>query len=193
MAITVDATVATETANSYCDVAYADDYFDNHYNSTKTAAWVALQDGAKKTLLVSATKSIEKFKFTEPTDPSQNKPWFFDPTQGRVIQDNYLGYIVKYNYFQKLQFPTSLNVTSGGVVFMPEEVKMANCEQAIYLATVDDSPISNRSMGVIHDSINVGGVALSQRIEPGGHLLAPMAAELLSQYMLKNIQRNRRS
>lgn len=191
MAITLDTTVSGETSNSYCDVAYADDYFTNHPSSTKSAAWLALNANQKAYALVQACYAIEQFRFTQVND-TNNRPWFYDPVLGRFLYTYNLDLVVKYNFFQVLQFPRNIDINSGGVVFMHERVKMAQCEQAIYMATLDETALANRLQGVMHDVVGVQGINLSQRIEADGSTLAPVARDLLRPLMLKNASRLRR-
>jgi hypothetical protein len=42
MAIALDTTLSGTQANSYCTIAFADDYWESHYSATKAAQWSAL-------------------------------------------------------------------------------------------------------------------------------------------------------
>lgn len=69
MAITlvnkIGGTVADGT-NSYVDVAYADDYFANHWNPSLSSSWSALQSTHKNNVLVAACRTMEQIRFTVP-------------------------------------------------------------------------------------------------------------------------------
>ena len=69
-AIILNNTVMDEYANSYADVAYADGYWEQHWDQVSAALWNNLpNDNVKAGLLVQACRSIEALRFTEPVDP----------------------------------------------------------------------------------------------------------------------------
>jgi hypothetical protein len=189
MSITLTTTISGETSNSYCDVDFADDYFENHYDITKTAAWDELGDGQKEHLLVRACRMVEMARFTEPEEPmyyNYQMRWRRDLGQVISIADRRHPY--KYSSIQSLQFPRNLDVRSDGTVFIPEEVKMAQCEQAVYLLNLDETALANRLQGIRRDTVvvNSGDITLSQAYEPGGTLFGPLTLELIRPYLLKS-------
>jgi hypothetical protein len=185
MATTLDNTLSGELSNSYCDVPYFDDYFSGHYDASRTAAAQALSDTQKQQILVSACFDIEQLRFVLPTD-FNNRPWFYDPTSGRYLQTSpTVQESFRYNYWQQLQFPRTNDIYSSGVAYIPDPVFMAQCEQAVFKISADRTTLTNSVQGVRSDSVNVNGIQLSQRIDPGGILISPDAVGLLRKYMLK--------
>src|ERR1700675_4761813 len=109
MPLTLDTTLADMYANSYITVAYADDYWSNHYNSTKAAQWLALNTGQKGNLLIQACRTIETARFTENVRLRDGYPLLYDRRTRVVVQLNDQIQPVKYYYYQRLQFPRNLD------------------------------------------------------------------------------------
>ena len=60
MAATINATIKSETANSYVTLSEANDYFDT---SPDSSTWTNKTDDQKKRSLISATRWIDTFVF----------------------------------------------------------------------------------------------------------------------------------
>jgi len=194
MAITLNATIADEHANSYCETTYADDYWSQHWDTVSAAKWTALGEPQKEALLVQACRIVESLHFTEWTDPLQEYHLVYDSRsqQVRSVKTNY-GRPERYNYLQHLQFPRTLDVHLDGTIFIPEEIMMAQCEQAVFMLNLDTSVMADRLQGVSHNSLNVGGVSISQKVEQNGSLLSPVALQFCKPYLLKRYQKLFRS
>lgn len=185
--LTLDNTQSGESANSYVDVAYADDYFSAHLSSTKQTLWAGLTDDQKTNALIQGCYMVEQLKFTIPTNTF--------PFDARLQYDNLRhtyyysvpqvpGVAIKYTALQALQFPRNIDMKSTGV-FIPEKVMMAQCEQAIYLCAFDDSTLATSLQGVTSDVVQVSGLTVSQKITPGGTAMSPIAMQFLNPYLLR--------
>jgi hypothetical protein len=194
MALTIDATLGTFTSNSYVDLAYADDYWANHFNATKVAQWLALTDEQKTTLLISGTRVIDTLRFTNRTTRADYS-MRYNRLTGTVIDMSYLWREpVKWYYYQKLQFPRNLDVDpSNGSLYIPEPIKMAQCEQAMYLLNFDDTAMANRMQGVVLDTMSVGRgqIDITQEYASTGSAFAPMALEFVRPFLVKNAKAKR--
>jgi hypothetical protein len=192
--LTLNATLADEKANTYVDLTYANDYWTQHIDSVSAAQWAAYSDAQQTLLLIQACRVIETLHFTEPVDPLADFHLVYDSRnqQIRSVKTNY-GRPQKYNYYQHLQFPRTLDVYSDGSLYIPEEIKMAQCEQAIYTANFDPSILATRLQGVTHDVINVGGVSLSQKIDANGSMVSPLALQFCKPYFIKSNMRLQRA
>lgn len=194
MALVLNSTISDEKANSYIDVAYCDDYWNSHFDSVSSAQWLTLTAAQKNQLLVKACRILETMHFTEPVDPLSDYHLVYDSRnqQIRSVKTNY-GRPQKYNYYQHLQFPRTFDVYADGTLYIPEEIMMAQCEQAVYVLNFDPTIISNRMQGVTHDSINVGGVAVSQKLDPNGSMVSPVAYQMCKPFLIKQNMRLQRA
>jgi hypothetical protein len=193
--MTLDNTLAGETANSYCDLDYADAYWTAHYNAAQSAQWLALAEPQKIMLLVQACRSIERIRFVVPTT-LPNYALHYDRRSGKVVDLNLSRDPVRYYYYQKLQFPRNLDIyyeqAPGGIplgsLYMREEPMQAQCEQAVYLLNVDTTAVGNKLMGITLETIGLGKQQIQQTQQYGGNgtLLAPIAVEIVSPLMVRN-------
>lgn len=157
MAITLDATLEGEFSNSYVTVAEADSYFENHYNSTFVTTWDGLETGQKEMLLILATSIIEQFKFTLVMERADYELHYSRVT-GLVTfypkdQDP-----IKFNYFQALQFPRSIDIDSEtGDTYIPQPIKLATFEQAISVKNFDSASLTTILGGIKSEDIEIAG------------------------------------
>lgn len=179
----IDVTVGGEQTQSYVSVSEADRYFANHYSTAKTTAWTALATGQKESVLKRACQQIETIKFL---DVEYN-------VTGRLplalIDDVFADVtICKYEEYQRLQFPRNIDVNSLGVAFVPQEVKDAQCEQAVHLLTFDDAALLTIGQGVVEEAVTAGAVKSYTRYTEGvaPSYLSPMTAELLRPYFRRS-------
>lgn len=189
MAQTLNSTMSDQFANSYIDQAYADAYFAGHISTVKDAAWAALTANQKASALIQATWVIEQLKFTVPT-----VPWDATLQYDNLLHRFYYsspaipGSAIKWSSLQNLQFPRNIDTNYSGV-FIPEAVKDAECEQAIFMATLDESIITSTMQGVVSETFSGGGITISQRYEnKGGNvstLLAPLTKQFVNPYILR--------
>lgn len=184
MAIELINTLSGEDSNSYCDLAYADDYFASTPNSTKRDTWAGLSDDQKVIALVQACQMLEALKCTQPWEAppplgvrmtyGQNWPrasiWLRYPATGE----------------QSLQFPRNVDYkVSSGAYFMPDGVQQAQCEQAYYLAVLDESVLADQLQGKRGDQITAQGVELSTTYTGQGNAYAPLAIAFMRPYLIR--------
>lgn len=194
MALTLNATLAQETSNSYCDQNFADDYWANHFDSVKSAAWDALSDDNKTQLLIRATRVLESARYVIPVTLPEYA-LHYDRHTGVVQSLNLTRQPVKWFYYQKLQFPRNLDVyymnppqgVALGSIYVPEDVMIAECEQAIYLRNFDETAMANRLQGVTMEKVALGKqqIDTTQQYSVSGSMFAPMAFEMMSPYMIR--------
>lgn len=190
---TLDTTLAGPEANSYCDVAYATDYWANHFSTIKASAWNALTTTQKTQVLIQATRVVETVKFTNDVAISEYY-LHYDRLTHQVLDMTMSRDPVKYYYYQKLQFPRNKDfdpITQA--LYMPEPLKMAECEQAVYLLSFDDTAIANRLQGIVNDTIEIGKnqIHLSQQYAINGSMLSPMAVEFIRPFFIRSSKQKR--
>lgn len=190
----VSGTVADGT-NSYVDVAYATDYFDNHWVSSYATQWNALAAQQQTNLLIAACRVIETARFTIPI---LHTDWRFHRYYNRltmqVMNFQLLREPVKWYFYQVLQFPRNLDINPiTGALFVPEALMMAQCEQAIYMLNFDQSALANRLQGVALDKISIGRnqIDLSQEYSGEGSQYAPQAFEMAKPYLVRGSKMRR--
>jgi hypothetical protein len=119
MAVVIDATAGGTTANSYATLAEADTYFESKAYSS---AWDAKTDAEKNTLLVDATRMID---------------YLFD----------FNGTITNTSPRQALKWPRTGAYDCESILIdadtIPDNVKYAQFEQALYLTAVEATQTSN--------------------------------------------------
>jgi len=138
----LNSVIADERANSYVTAADFAAYWTNHWNGTLAATMLALTVPQTEMLLVQACRIIETLHFTEPVDPLADYHLVYDSRQQQIrsVKTNY-GRPQKYNYFQFLQFPRTLDIYQDGTLYIPYPVQAAQCEQAAYLYTFDTTNV----------------------------------------------------
>lgn len=205
MSVLLDVTLGGELSNSYCDApTFADDYWANHFSSVKAALWAALSDDQKSQLLIQACRVIETARYTY----SNTLPQYsihYDRRTGKIMDMNLTRDPVKYYYYQKLQFPRNLDIHylapqpgeaayTVGSLYIPEDIMMAQCEQAVYMTTLDESALSNRIQGITMEKFGVGKgqIDSTQEYTSGGSMFSPMAFEIMRPYIIKSAKVVRR-
>jgi hypothetical protein len=195
--IEVDATVGGTSSNSYVDLEYANSYWEQHWDVNSASQWNALSDPQKSSLLVQACRIIETLRFTYPVDPTGEFRLEVDYAQQQIRSvKNCDSRPQKYVYNQKLQFPRTFEAYLEGEVYVPDTIKIAQCEQCVYMLNVDTSVLTSRLQGVISDSLSVGGIQISQRFAPGGAtgtLVSPVALQYCKPLMIRGNVRLQRS
>jgi len=185
--ITIDNTISGEFANSYVDTSYADDYWRMHFSTIKAEQWAALSDDQKTILLVNACGITETARYTVSVELPSYALHYDSKTQ-LVRSFNTSRTPVKYAYNQNLQFPRNFDVsTTTGDTYIPDSAMRAQCEQALYLLTLDESGMASRLQGVVRDqmSIGKGQISVSQEYAAAGSMFSPIALEILRPYMVK--------
>lgn len=189
---TLKATIADERSNSYVTADEFQDYWAQHFDTITAGLMAAIDDPSL--LLVRACRTIETIQFTEPIDLEANFHLIFD-SRSQQIRSVYNdgSRPQKYNYYQHLQFPRTLDVYQDGTLYVPEEIKGAQCEQAAYEFTFDTSTLEDSLQGVDRSAINVGGVSLSQHVKFKGSMISPIALNMLKPYIFKSTLRLQRA
>lgn len=107
--MTLDATIGGNASNVYSTLAETDAYFANHL---KFATWNDFTQVQKQRAKIMATLMIDREKFKQ--DKASIAP---------IGSDD----------FQRLEFPRIYCYDNDGELYIPEEIKMAEAEQALYL------------------------------------------------------------
>jgi hypothetical protein len=117
--MSINTSIGTPTANSYVSVSFANTYFlmrefsDQWANISANSTGTLSATTRKENLLKQATREIDReFRFQE------NK--------------YYWGYIGADDY-QALEFPRTSNLDADSNLYIPDEVKDATCEQALWI------------------------------------------------------------
>lgn len=193
MSLVLDTTISGTQSNSYCDITFADDYWANHWSTSKTSAWQALSTIQKTQLLIQATRVIETARFTNFVAISEYNLHYDRLTQ-QVLDITMSRDPVRYYYYQKLQFPR--NVDFDPILqqlYVQPSVQMAECEQAVYLLSFDETAMSNRMQGIVSDTIEIGKnqIHLSQEYVQEGSMFSPMALELVRPFFVRSTKMRR--
>lgn len=189
---TLNTTIADERANSYAALADFQDYWGQHYDLATAAVMLAIPDPTL--LLISACRIIETVHFTEPVDPLSDYHLVYDSRQQQIrsVKTNY-GRPQKYNYYQMLQFPRTLDIYQDGTLYIPPAIIAAQCEQAAYQFTFDTSTLETSLQGIDREAINVGGVSISQHIRPKGSMLSAAAYNFCKPFIINQNMRLQRA
>jgi hypothetical protein len=192
MALQLDNTLSGETSNSYVDVAYCDAYWQQHYSTVRSALWAGLASDKKVLALIQACRTLESIRFTLPYSEHSKAHWYYNRSSARLIEHIDRKHPIKHLENQMLQFPRNIDMElETGDFYIPEAVMMAQCEQAVYLLSVDESAVENQIHGISQDSTAIGPISLKQTYTGSGRLLAPVARELLSPYFVRNTKLGR--
>lgn len=193
MALTIDTTLAGVHSNSYIDQTYADDYWAAHFSAAKSLFWSNLSDDQKANLLIMACRVLETARFTNFV-PISEYTLHYDHVTGQVLDITLTREPVRFYYYQRLQFPRNLDFDpTTQQLYIHPAIQMAQAEQAVYMAQLDDTALSNRLQGVTQDTIAVGRsqIHLSQQYTTDGSMFAPMALEFIRPFLVKGARMRR--
>jgi hypothetical protein len=87
---------------------------------------------------------------------------------------------------QRLQFPRNIDLDPAGDAIVPQNVKDAQCEQAVYLLSFDESIMAAQMQGIQEETITAGPVRIRQKFAGGatsGIALSPMALDLMREFL----------
>ena len=162
MAVSLDATPGSSTANSYITLADAEAYLADERLEAAPAAWTEASDDTKSKALISATRVINALPFP-----------------GRSY---WCGKLVDGRRRQALFFPRTTDGIQGALQ-IPPAVRQATVELALYLIDQPAEDVQRRNLqhqGVT--SVTLGKLHEQYRTGPR-HLidLCPAAKELLGQ------------
>jgi len=192
--MTLITALADQYSNSYIETGYADVYWSQHYNAIRAAAWSALSSNQKVASLIHACRVLETARFTCLKTLRKTLPHRYDRHSRLVMTLEDQPMPTKWLWTQRLQFPRNLDFDfNTGGLYIPEPMMMAQCEQAVYLLTFDDTAIANRLQGVTEDVTYVGNIHLRQNYVQSGSQFAPAALELIRPYLLSTSAEVRRA
>jgi hypothetical protein len=175
----LDVTVGGSASNSYVTVGEADKFFNTHYITAKKTAWFALGQPQKESALKRACQQIETLKVLDDELSTGRLPialmldYGFDLTIHRAEIN------------QKLQFPRNLDLDPAGIPYVPQELKDAQCEQAVYLLSFDDTPLVTMTQGIVEEAVTAGPIKSYVKYTEGSAptYLAPIVLELMRPYL----------
>lgn len=176
-------TLAGVDSDSYATLAEADAYFAAHWDTVKSTAWDALSDGQKETALKQAIMILESFNYWE------------DSTETTVTTSNNLRkcIITPAETNQALSFPRNIDLDENDDLYIPNDVKNAQCEQAIFLvSSMNESTVQARARGLLAEHIKAGAVEVSQSYSSDGTsnaytmFVSPIALMLLRKFIVTN-------
>lgn len=180
--------VGGANSNSYATVSYANAFFAGHFSLAKTAAWNALSTARKESALRRACQQIETLKFLDNEYGSGPLPF-------ALIIDNHYDLTVHKLYAeQRLQFPRNIDIDSANVAFVPTDIMDAQCEQAVFLLSVDEASAVSMQNGIVEEAVTAGDVKAYTRYAEGkqASFVSPVSVELLRPYF-RNSSRVRRA
>jgi hypothetical protein len=170
-------------ATSYLSLAGATAYFAAHYKPAYATQWAALSASQQGLLLNAATRDLEQLKYVE-RQAVPTYRYFVDPVKGRILILTPRRDPIKYNYYQSLQFPRSVDIHQDSTVFIPMQMQWAQCEQAIYRLNFDETLLSNARQGLSINSVKVGGgISIYQHLNSGGDNLSPTALAYIKPFL----------
>jgi hypothetical protein len=173
----LDATIGGSTANSYVTVNEADTFFSSHYSLTKASTWAALSTAQKESALKRATQILDTLRVLDNEFSTGSLPLAL------VIDNAYELTIHRQLVGQRLQFPRNIDIDTGDVPFIPQNVKDAECEQAVHLLNFDEATLATQMLGITTESVGAGTVRIRQEFGRIGTAHAPLALELMREYL----------
>ncbi len=186
MSYVLTTTLSGEFSNSYVDIPYADFFWENHHITTKSDAWAALSDEQKTAVLLSACRSLEQIRFTQPSVYGGGYINWYNRRTGKIQSFGLEKQLFKYYYFQALQFPRQVDQkTTDGSTYIPEPIMLAQCEQALYELTFDEDIIQGRLQGLVKETVTLGTLKIGQSTSGLGVNIAPTALNYIRPYIIK--------
>jgi len=175
----LDTTVGGSASNSYVSVAEANTYFNNHYLAAKKTLWNTLAGPQKESVLKRSCQLLETLLVLDDQLSFGRLPVEL------VIDFGYDLSIHRSELNQKLQFPRNLDVDPIGDPFIPQEVKDAQCEQAVYLLAFDDTTLVTLIGGIVEEAVTAGAVKTYTKYSEGQPptYLSPHVIELMRPFL----------
>lgn len=173
------ATVGGSTSNSYVTLAEAETFFASHFLIAKTSTWATLSDGQKEAALKRATQQLDSLRILDTEYGSGALP------TALVAYEGYELTIHRQMVNQRLQFPRNIDIDENDDAFVPQNVKDAQCEQAVYLLTFDEGALATQMSGIKVETVAAGSVRIRNEYTGSslGSSLSPMAVELMREYL----------
>lgn len=149
--MTLDATVAGDTANSYLEADEADEFAAS--DTVNGDAWLAAEDEAKERALMAATNDVDLYRRSAGT---------------------------RYSAVQALLFPRDIDLDTAAMPILIADVRRGTYEQAVYLlrhAKLIADAASRRARALYSFSDDDGSA--TQALSPSFGLYAPKMTEYL--------------
>lgn len=174
----LDNTIGGSASNTYVTQVEADDFFANHYSTAKSTLWASLNAAQKESVLKRGCQVLDSLRVLDTEIGSGALPIAL------VQRDTYDLTLHRLAVGQKLNFPRNIDLVPNSIDgLIPQEVKDAQCEQAIYLLAFDDSAMSTRLQGISDQSVAAGNVRIHTTIKEGGTFMAPLVIELMRPFL----------
>lgn len=183
----LDTTVGGANSDSYVSVTEANAYFATHWSTAKNTLWNTLNGVQRERVLRAACQVLEGLRCLDAEYGGGALPTALMDLEHYDVTIHRLGFT------QKLQFPRNIDIDANNVGFIRQEIKDAQCEQALYLIAFDDSQISTYLQGVYEESVSAGNVRVHTTFNRRGTMVAPMALQLMTPYLRRNQQRSKRA
>lgn len=173
----LDTTVGGSTSDSYASVAYADTFFANHYSIAKRDAWAALVLAQKEHVLRRATQIMDTLRVLD-------DEFGFGPLPAALIELNAYDYSVRRLMVnQRLNFPRNVDIDDANDGFIVIDILDAQCEQAVFLLSADESSMISQLSGIKEEEVRAGPVMSRTVFSAMGSLVAPLTVELMRPYV----------
>jgi hypothetical protein len=173
----LDATVGGANSDSYVTLAEANTFFANHYSEAKSSAWSELSTPQKESALKRATQILDSLRVLDNEYGTGALPLAL------VIDNSYDVTIHRQLVNQRLQFPRNIDINADDDAFIPQNVKDAECEQAIHLLTFDEATLGTQLLGIRTETVAAGPVRIRQEFGTLGSHISPMAIELMREFL----------
>ena len=130
--MSIHISIGTSTADSYVSTASADAYFLAKENSD---SWDNISNASTGTLGSTARKENLLKQATREMDRSM-----------RFHESKYYNYPIGNTSYQALQFPRSSNINDNSALYIPDEIKFATYEQALWVMIRDGKKTTNEGL-----------------------------------------------
>lgn len=171
MSSLITCTPGGSTDNSYVTVAQANTYYAN---TLREPLWDDYAEDDRERALIQATQQLEALGGARTVDSPSRSLFWGEPYDTSTPQ--------------ALHFPRSDDLTTGGIVAIPQAVKDAVCEQALWLLQQRDAPplldhAANQAAGI--SNLSLDGINVSYKGSSIPRDIAPAAWAKFSPYVRK--------
>ncbi len=163
----IDATVGGPQSNSYVSLAEAETYFAARL---RAEAWAASSEADKEKALLTACRRIEAHRLQV-----HRRPYLYPGEPADTLERNY-DWLAPLDPDQALSFPRRRDQDHTGTYVVPQQVREAQCEEALALLTTGAESERRRALqaaGVTGFSVD----GLSESYEAGASRQLLMSAE----------------
>lgn len=183
----LNTTKGATDATSYVDVEWANTYFASHWNQASSDLWSTKSSQQKERALLSAMSVIESLRVLDYEYAAGKLPL-------ALIAEHYDLTVHRAEVGQRLQFPRNVDIDyTTGDTFIRQEVMEAQCEQAVYLMTMDPAALVAQAQGIDNELVSVGPIRTHTQYTGRGGMIAPMANQLMMEFIRPTARRFRRA